>query len=148
MATTARQDARAGLYALLTGFHTANPTLLYSAYLSRPAGFSPELPAGFVGAMNEPTIRHDSGTRQRNFGLEIVLIDNFSPSNEAQAYRLDALVDAFVDYCTANPQIVAHTILAPTSVSEGEITIAGGTQSITYRAVSVAIQFTIMEGRN
>lgn len=148
MTTTARQSIRAGVYGLLNAFHLANPTLLYSAFTARPSGMGPETPGGFVGNINEPSIIHTSGVRQRNFSTEIVLFDTFAPSNEEQAARLDIVVDALLDYLTANADYIANTVQAPTSITDGEFTIQGGQQAVHYRAVSIAIGATIQEGRN
>ena len=151
MTTTARQDVRAGLYALLVAFQAANPTLLFSVFRSRPGAPGVELPGAFVGNLNEPSIIHTSGTRQRNFAPEIVVFDSFAPSNEEQAARLDIVIDALLDYLTANPGAIAHSILAlnQASITDGEFDIAGGQVTTHYRAVAIGLgQITIMEGRN
>jgi hypothetical protein len=150
MTTTARQDVRAGLYALLVAFQAANPTLLFSVFRARPGAPGVELPGAFVGNLNEQ-FTHTAGTRQRNFSPEIVIFDSFAPSNEEQAARIDLVQDALMDYLTANPNAVAHSILALNNgtSTDGEFDIVGGQVTTHYRAVAIGLgQITIMEGRN
>lgn len=148
MASTARLAVRAGLYGLEQGFQSANQTLVFASYTVRPGAFGEELPALFVGNMNEPNIVHTSGVRQRNFVTEIVIVDTFAPSNEEQAARLDLVVDPLLDWLTAHPDYIAGMVMAPTSVTDGELTVPGGNVTVHYRAISIAIGVTVQEGRN
>lgn len=148
MTTTARQSIRAGIVGMLQAFQAANPTVIYSVYSARPSGMGVEAPGTFVGNINEPSIIHTAGVRQRNFSTEVVVFDTFAPSNEEQAARLDIVVDALLDYLTAHADYIAGTVQAPTSITDGEFSIQGGQQTVHYRAVSIAIGATIMEGRN
>jgi hypothetical protein len=148
MTTTARQSVRSTMYSLLTQFQAAHPTMLYSAFTARPSGLGIETPGAFVGNINEPSIIHTSGVRQRNFSTELVLFDTFAPSNEEQAARLDILVDTLLDWLTANADSIPGAIQAPTSITDGELAIPGPQQTLNYRAISIAIGATVQEGRN
>lgn len=108
MTTTFRADSRAGLVALLTGFQTANPTMLGSVLPARPEGFTGDYPIGFVDSQPE-TIVHDSGTRTRTMTPAVAVVAEKTLNAEEQD-RFDLLVDALVDWFTANPHIVAGTI--------------------------------------
>lgn len=143
MPTTFRADTRDGLYGLLTGFRTANPTLLINVHRRRPGSFTDEA-TGYVGSMNE-TIRHDAGIRARSLAPTIVLVLRQSEPASETADDMDTLVDAFLDYCTARPHAISDgTVTAPTSVEDVELDAEG----TFYPAVIVTFGDTlIQEGR-
>jgi hypothetical protein len=143
MTTTFRSDVRGGLYALLTGFQTANPTLLHHVYRRRPGSF-PDKFSGYVGSMPE-AVAHDSGTRRRTMAPTVVLVGRMTEPASEMADDLDDLVDLFLDYCTANPRAAGNdTVVAVTAIEDVELDVEG-----TFRP---AVVFTfgdtlIQEGR-
>lgn len=143
MATTFRAATRTGLYGLLTGFQTANPTLLIHTYRRRPGSFTDES-TGYVGSMNE-SIRHDAGIRARSLAPTIVLVLRQSEPSSETADEMDTLVDAFLDYCSARPHAINNdSVTAPTSVEDVELDAEG----TFYPAVIVTFGDTlIQEGR-
>lgn len=143
MATSFRSDVRGGLYTLLTGFQTANPTLIEHTYRRRPGSF-PDKRTGYVGSMNE-SIRHDSGIRQRTMVPTVVLVLKLSEPSSETADAMDDLVDAFLDYCSARPHAISdNTVTAPTSVEDVELEAEGAF----YPAVVVSFGDTVIqEGR-
>ena len=124
MPTTFRSDVRGGLYALLMGFQTANPTMLHHTYRRRPGSF-PDKFSGFVGSMPE-TVAHDSGTRRRTMSPTVVLVGRLTEPSHEMADALDDLVDAFLDYCTANPRAAGNdTLIAVTAIEDVELDEGG-----------------------
>lgn len=125
MATTFRANTRTGLYALLTGFQTANPTLLHHAYSRRPATF-PDKISGYVGSMPESIVHTGTTIRQRTMAPTIVLVARLSEVVSEQADAMDVLVDAFLDYCSARPHAISNqTVTVPTSIEDVEIDAEG-----------------------
>lgn len=142
MTTTFRKDTRAGLYGLLTGFKAANPSMLGSALTARPEGFTGDYPIGFVESQPEQ-ISHTAGVRTRLMTPTISIVAEKALNAEEQD-AFDLIVDAFLDYCTANPHIVTGTIWDRMAVEDYDEAI--GEQ---YRP---AVRFTfgnltIQEGR-
>lgn len=144
MPTTFRSDVRDGLYGLLTGFQSANPTLLHSAYRSRPGSFSDKWVA-YVGSLSEPVITHTQGIRRRQMSPQVVLVGKMSEPSSETAVSLDDIVDAFLDYCTARPHAISTgTVIAPTSTEDVELEAEG----TFYPAVIVTFgDAVIQEGR-
>lgn len=143
MTTTFRADARAGLYALLTGFQSANPTLLQSAHPARPEGFTGDYPIGFVDLLPE-SIFHTAGVRDRTMSPSVAFVAE-KTLNAQEQDQFDLAVDAFVDYCTARPHIVTGTIW-------DRMTVADYAEEI-GEAIRPAVRFTfsnlsIQEGRS
>jgi len=106
--TTFRQDIRAGFVTLLQGFQTANPTMLGSVLTSRPENFTGDYPIGFVDSQPE-SIVHDSGTRTRTMTPVVAVVAEKTLNAEEQD-RFDLLVDALLDYFTANPHVTTGTV--------------------------------------
>lgn len=147
MATTARQDVVTGLLSVLSAYRAANPTLLRKVFPRKPGGFA-ELPAAYVGDLDE-TILHTSGTRQRTFvGATVVIVDTFSDKEDGPD-RLDQLVDGLVDAFTAAPSAIAGAVLEMTAVASGELPVTSRDgQTVNYRASTLQFgRITIMEGR-
>jgi hypothetical protein len=136
MATTFRSDAVAAITTLLTTYQTANPTLLRDVHRSRPA--VNETPSAWFGEITE-TIQHTSGVRFRRFTIPVIVVDVLADNSET-LNRLDDLVDALVDVFTANPQVVANTLIEPVAVSEVEI-------DGPYHGVAISVSGQIQEGR-
>jgi hypothetical protein len=140
--TTFRSDVRAGMLGLLTGFIAANPTMLNAGYSVRPAAFG-NRPLGYVGDLNE-TIVHTQGTRQRTMSPTIVLVWAWNDATETTDIR-DDVVDAFLDYATANVHAVSNqTVTSPTGVEDVELEMDGAP----YPASIVTFGETLaLEGR-
>jgi hypothetical protein len=144
MATTFRADTRTGLYGLLTGFQTANPTMLHHTYKRRPGSF-PDKFSGYVGSMNESIVHTGTTIRQRTLAPTIVLVGRLTEPSEEMADDMDELVDAFLDYCSARPHAISNTtITVPTAVEDVELDVEG-----TYRPAAVFTfgETIAMEGR-
>lgn len=99
MATSARQDIRAGLYNLLVDYQGAHPNDLRVVAKHRPPSFT-ETPIAYVGHFPE-LVTHDSGTRTRRIAPTVVLVSAFT---EAVEDNTDDLVDALHDHFSANPR--------------------------------------------
>lgn len=142
MTTTFRVDARAGLYALLTGFQAANGTMLRSAHRVRPEGFTGDYPIGFVDLLPE-SIGHTQGVRTRTMTPSVVIVGEYRLNGE-HVDDFDVVVDTFLDYCTAIPHIVTGTIWDRMTVEDYDETIG--------EQLRPAVRFTfgnlsIQEGR-
>lgn len=142
MTTTFRSAARGGLVAILQGFQAANPAMLGSVLSARPEGFTGDYPIAFVDSQPEQ-ISHDSGTRTRTMTPAVAVVAEKALNAEEQA-RFDLLVDALLDWFTANPHITTDTVWDRMAVDDYAETI--GEQ---YRP---AVRFTfgnlsIQEGR-
>src|SRR5688500_8778951 len=116
--TTFRADVRDGVYGLLTGFETANPTLIQHVYRRRPGSFPDKL-SGYVGSMPE-TIAHTGGSlSQRTMTPTVVLVMKLTEPSHEQSDAMDTLVDAFITYSNALPHAVSNqTVVVPTSVED------------------------------
>lgn len=143
MATTFRRDTRAGLYTLLTGFQTANPTMLAHTYRRRPGSF-PDKSTGYVGSMPE-TITHTGGSLStRTLSPTIVLVMRMTEPATEGADAMDDLVDAFVAYCNARPHAISNqTVVVPDGVEDVELDAEG----TFYPAAIVAFSAVALEGR-
>lgn len=142
MTTTFRTDARAGLYALLTGFSAANPSMLTGTFTVRPEGFTGDYPIGFVDLLSE-TVTHTSGVRTRTMTPSVVIVGE-SRLNAEHVAQFDVIADTFLDYATAVPHIVTGTIWDRMSVEDYDETIG--------EQLRPAVRFTfanlsIQEGR-
>lgn len=118
MSTTFRTDVAAGLYAVLSTYATANPSLLVRAFRARPASFA-DLPCAWVDSRDED-ITHDSGTRTRSMRPSILVADRMTDNAETAA-RFDTLVDALVDAFTASPQLGTGGVWSRMTVTDEEI---------------------------
>lgn len=141
--TTFRSDVRDGIYGLLTGFVTANPTLLTHVYRRRPGSFPDQL-SGYVGSMPE-TIAHTGGSlSQRTMTPTVVLVMKLTEPSDEQADEMDDLVDAFVTYANARPHAVSNqTVVVPTGVEDVELEAEG----TFYPAAVVTFGSIALEGR-
>lgn len=143
--TTVRRDLRDGLVNAGNDFKSINPTLLQRVYPRRPPGFTGDLPAMYVGAMNEPNITHSAGVRSRTFDVQAVLVFNTLGSEEEVSDEQDTLVDYFLDYLTTHPRAAgSNYVLQPTSVRDVEIDI----DEVPYPASVVNVQLLSAEGRS
>lgn len=142
--TTARRDIRAGLLLLGEDFKSANPTLLYRTYSRRPRGFTGDLPALYVGALNE-TVTHSSGLRGRTFDPQIGLVCHPTGSDAEVADEVDTLVDAFMDYVTLHPRAAgSNTLVEITSVRDVELEM----DEVVYPTGLVTLSYLVAEGRS
>jgi hypothetical protein len=137
MATTFRSDVAGAIQTLLTTYQTANPTLLRQVHRSRPSQVT-ETPSSWIGEITE-TLQHTSGVRFRRFSIPVIVVDMLADNSET-LNRLDDLVDALVDVFTANPQVIANTLIEPVAVSEVEI-------DGPYHGVAISVSGQIQEGR-
>lgn len=142
--STFRQDVRAGLVAAGAAFALANPTLLQRTYPRRPAAFTGDLPALYVGSLNEALV-HDSGTRSRDLTAQTILVLKPTGSTTEIADEQDTLVDYWVEYLTLNPRAAGTGyLIEPRSVRDIEITI----DEVTYPASVVEVFCRALEGRS
>lgn len=136
-----RADFRAGCKSVLDTYKAANSSLLAHVYDHRPARYL--TPCAFVDSViAEPTIRHDSGTRQRTLQARVYVVNKFV-SNDQTADEQDALVDGLVDAFTANHSVVSGSLVEPVSVEGDELT-DGDTS---YAASVIVVQGRIQQGR-
>jgi hypothetical protein len=141
--TTFRSDVRDGIYTLLTGFQTANPTLIQHTYRRRPGSF-PDNRTGFVGSMPE-VIAHTGGSlSQRTMTPTIVLVMKLTEPSHEQSDAMDDLVDGFITYANARPHAVSNqTVVVPVGVEDVELDAEG----TFYPAAIVTFSTIALEGR-
>jgi hypothetical protein len=145
--TTFRQDVHAGILSTLTLFRTANPTLLRAIWHARPASYTlGELPAAVLGDFTE-SIAVRNGVRQRQMdGFTVTLVDRAPDAQEADD-RMNALIDALMDYITAAYHSASGTsIVEPIGVSDGDVGISEATNLSWYSNV-ITFRAYVMEGR-
>jgi hypothetical protein len=106
--STFRNDMAAGLATILAGFMAANPTLVSSTWRARPPSLNVDLPTAFVETRPE-TVSHANGIRTRTMTPGVTFVDRLTDNNESMT-RMDVLVDAAMDYFTANPHITSNTV--------------------------------------
>jgi hypothetical protein len=143
--TTFRRDVTERLAALAEDFKNANPTLLLRVYKRRPTGFTPDLPAVYVGSKNE-TITHTSGLRQRTMEPQLVLVGNPTGAPDEIADEVDTLVDYFLDYITVHPHAISsNTVTQVTTIRDVELEV----DDVVYPAAELTLGDTIaLEGRS
>ena len=143
MATSFRQDLRAGCFSVLSTYQAANPTLLYEV-----RDFPPEschTPMAYVEKAVNETLQHTSGVRRRVLRVNVVIVNKLVSNDQATGEQ-DVLVDAILDAFTATPHAAsAQTLLEPVSVTDTELSDANG---VKYAAAVIAIEGSIQEGRN
>lgn len=140
--TTFRSDVRDGIHGLLTGFQTANPTLIHHVYRRRPGSF-PDRYSGYVGSMPE-TVAHNGGSlSQRTMTPNVVLVMKLTEPSHEQSDAMDDLVDAFITYANARPHAVSNqTVVVPTGVEDVELEAEG----TFYPAAIVTFSSIALEG--
>lgn len=137
-----RADLRAGCKSVLDAYLAAHPTQLAHVYDHRPGSF--RTPCAFVdNVIAEPTIRHDSGTRQRALQARVYVVNKIV-SNDQTADEQDALVDGLVDAFTATPRAVSGALIEPSSVQGDELS----DDAATYAASVIVVTGLIQQGRN
>lgn len=142
MATSFRQDLRAGCYSVLSTYQAANPTLLYEVRDFPPESY--HTPMAYVEKAVNETLRHDSGTRIRVCRVNVVIVNKLVSNDQATGEQ-DVLVDAILDAFTATPHGASSTsLIEPVSVTDTELTDANG---VKYAAAVIAIEGTKSEGR-
>lgn len=140
--TTIRNDFVAGLYGLLTGFQTANPTMILDAFRSRPASFGGR-PLAYVGTRNE-TIRHTGQVLfQRDPKPNVVFVWAAGADQREIADVRDDVVDAFVGYAMGRPHAISNqTTCSPVGVEDVELEMDGAF----YPASVVTFEVFSLEG--
>ena len=142
MATSFRQQIRAGCFTVLETFKAANPTLLYEVRDFPPESY--HTPLAYVEKAVSETIRHDSGTRQRTVRVNVVIVNKLVSNDQATAEQ-DALVDGLLDAFTATPRAASNsTVIAPISVSDTELSDNNGNR---YAAAVIAVEGIELVGR-
>lgn len=143
MTTTFRADVRAGIYGLVSGFASANPSFGLSAYRYRPTSFG-DRPLVFVASLNE-SMTHDASLRQRTMTPTAVFLWAPSEASDELADDRDDVIDAFLDYASARPHAISNqTVTSPTSVEDVELELDGAF----YPASIVSFGQTLaLEGR-
>lgn len=140
--TTFRKDTRDGVYGLLSGFQSANPTLLHHIYRRRPGSF-PDDRTGFVGSMPE-TMEPRTLLSQRNMTPTVVFVMKLSEPSHEQSDEMDELVDAFITYANARPHAISsQTVCVVRGVEDVELEAEG----TFYPAAVVTFDTIALEGR-
>lgn len=136
-----RTDLRAGCKTVLDSYKASNPTLLAHVYDHRPTRYL--TPCAFVdNVILEPTIQHDSGTRQRDMVARVYVVNKYV-SNDQTADEQDALVDGIVDAFTSNHSVVSQALIEPISVDGEEVSDGDAT----YAASVINVRGRIRQGR-
>jgi hypothetical protein len=140
--TTFRSDVRDGIYGLLTGFASANPTMLQHTYRRRPGSFPDKLSA-FVGPMPE-TIAHSGGAiAQRTMTPTVVIVMKLTEPAHEQSDAMDDCVDAFLTYAYTRPHAVSNqTVVRPVGCEDVELDADG----VLYPAVIITFTSLAQEG--
>lgn len=139
--TSFRSDTRDGLYTLLTGFQTANPTILHHTYRRRPGSF-PDKYTGFVGSLPE-TLEPNTLLSQRNIAPSVVFVMKLTEPSHEQSDQMDDLVDAFITYANARPHAISNnTVLRVRGVEDVELEAEG----TFYPAAIVTFASLALEG--
>ena len=135
---TARADLRTALIGILNDFRAANPSLIRQTYRARPATFNP--PLAYVGLIQEPTIRHETGNRQvRDLRGQLVLVQGVY-ENAQTADNLDELADLLLTYlATQASRADATKLLQPISSEDVDLAIG----EAVYAATIVTISFGV-----
>lgn len=142
MASTFRQQLRAGCKSVLDTYQAANPTLLGIVYDYPPESFA--TPCAYVEKAVNERIDHDASTRRRILSVNVVIVNKLMSNDQAVAEQ-DVLVDALIDAFTATPYAASTTtVIAPVSVTDTEITAGEG---VKYAAAIITIEGSIQEGR-
>ena len=127
-ATTYRADIRDGLFAYITAFKAAFPSLVEGAiYKTRPGSIVP--PAIYIGALDEPDIHNTSQVMFRTMRPQVVIVHNLV-ARDANAEVKDDLVDAWIDYVNDNPHI-AGGIIEASSTRDIDLEYGGAIYSAT-----------------
>jgi hypothetical protein len=138
--TTFRADLRDALFAYMTAFKAANPTLVPGElYRTRPGSIVP--PAMYIGALNEPRITTAAQVRQREMRPQVVIVHSLIDRNSAADIK-DETVDTWIDYVNDNPHIAGGLIEA-SSTSDIDLEYGGAI----YSATVVFHKAEIQEGR-
>lgn len=103
----ARQAARTGAKALMTGYKTSASSKV-QVYGGRPSSIYP--PTLFIDAINDPAIITTRGPRLRTPAVDIIAIQGIFDSEEA-ADNQDALIDDFLDYVRVHFDIAGAGIV-------------------------------------
>lgn len=143
--TTFRRDVTERLAALAEDFRNENPTLLLRVYKRRPTGFTPDLPAMYIGSRNE-SIAHSAGLRVRTMEPQLVLVGNPTGAPDEIADEVDTLVDYFLDYVTLHPHAISsNTVTSVTTIRDVELEV----DDVVYPAAVLTLGETIArEGRS
>ena len=109
----------------------------------RPQTLNGELPMAWIDQMTEQ-VTHANGVRQRVMTGLTVQVADIAPSAEEYSDRANYLVDALLDWFTANYHAAgAVSIVQPTSVTEVDIDEGG----VHFTVVSIGCEAYIAEGR-
>lgn len=142
VATTIRNDAVAGLYGLLTGFQAANPTMLNSAFRSRPAALG-DRPLAFVGPRPEQINHTGQVLFQRMPRFSVVFVWASGADQRELADVRDDVIDAFIGYAMERPHAVSNqTTCSPIGVEDVELDLDGAF----YPASIVTFEVFALEG--
>ena len=140
--STFRSDIAGGLLTILQGFQTANPTLVRSTSRARPPSYNIDLPTAFIETRPE-TVAHANGIRTRVMSPSVTFVDRLTDNVETMD-RMDDLVDAALDYFTANPHITPNTVWDALTIADG-LEDDGGSR---FQAVTFTFgNISIIEGR-
>lgn len=145
--TTFRQQVHAGIVTTIGAFMAANPTLLRAIWHARPASYTlGELPCAVLGNFTE-SITTAQGIRQRVFeGFSVEIVDRAPDSQEADD-RMNALIDALLDYITAAYHMASGTsIVEPIAVTDGDFGIVEATNLAWFSNI-ITFRAYVAEGR-
>lgn len=143
LASTFRARCVAGVYAVLTDFRSANPTLLKGLWRARPKSMTNlDLPGAYLGPRRE-TVAHGSQIRQTTLTVPVTAIVPVPDNAEAETF-MDDLMDALRDAFTLNYHAASgFSITSQEGADDGDQPEGG----VPYLANSLAIVNTIAEGR-
>lgn len=143
MATTFRNDMRAGIKTVIDGVKAANPTLIFHTYDYPPESF--HTPCVYIEKAVPETITHSQQIRFRVPLMNVVMVNKLV-SNDQATDEQDDLVDLMIEAFTTNHSAAGtSTLIEPVRVvHDTEITDANGTK---YAAAILTIQGQIQEGR-
>ena len=146
--TTFRSDVYAAAQTLMSTFRAANPTLVRKVWPARPDSFTlGDLPCVVLGNFTE-RINTTQGVRQRMMdGFTVEVVDRAPLANEA-ALRMTGLVDAILDYLTANYHAASGTsIVEPIGVTDGDTGAIGEGTNLFWFSNLIMFRAYVSEGR-
>ena len=116
--TTFRRDVTEKLAALAADFMNEQPDALLRVYKRRPTGFTPDLPAMYVGSEERGPSR-TAKAAPADDAPQLVLVGNPTGAPEEMADGVDTLVDCFLDYITVHPHAVSsNTVTQVTTIRD------------------------------
>ena len=146
MATTFRQDLRAGLVTMMDAFIAANPTLCRRSEPVRPPSIVGDLPIIFVDRLGE-TATYDVQLRRRTASPEILVVSQMADNGETVASH-DVLVDTLYDHFQSYTHLVSNTSWDRLTVDDEDFSVDADTGTRHFYATRFTFEnVLIIEGR-